>query len=301
VLRITSIPIGTPYVIQVVQSRAAEQRSLDTILAVLVVGGAAALLVSIALGALYAGRALVPIRQSLADRRSALQRQREFAADASHELRTPLTVVRSSVEHLRSHPARSVAEVGTALDDIDAEVSHLSTLVDDLLLLARADSGALDLALGPVELGDLAAEAAAALATPAAARDVRVEIDPEPAMIQGDPVRLRQLVTILVDNALRHSPAGSAVQVIVRRERDVATLLVLDHGPGVPAEDLARVFDRFWRAPGEDGGGAGLGLAIAAAIVARHGGRIGVANRPVGGAAFTVQLPLATPTAPAPR
>jgi len=281
------------YAIQVFQDRAAEQRALETLGATLIVGGLLALIGAMVVGAFYAGRALVPIRQSLADRRLALQRQREFAADASHELRTPLTVVRSSVEHLRAHGDRPVAEVGTALDDIDAEVAHLSALVEDLLLLARADSGALDLSLQPVELGDLATEASAALAAPAAGRGVAVQVDPEPVMVAGDPVRLRQLVTILVDNAVRHSPSQGVVEVTIRRERADAVLTVLDQGPGIPPDDLPKVFDRFWRGAGETAGGAGLGLAIAAAIVTRHAGRIGVANRPRGGAAFTVVLPVA--------
>ena len=289
---------GIPYAIQVFQDRAAEQRALDTLALVLVGGVILALVGAMIVGAFYAGRALVPIRQSLADRRLALLRQREFAADASHELRTPLTVVRSSVEYLRSHADAPVREVGPALDDIEAEVAHLSALVDDLLLLARADSGALDLSLQPVELGDLAAEAAAAQMMPAAGRDVAVRIDPEPVMVSGDPLRLRQLVTILVDNAIRHSPPGGTVDVNVRRGRDHGVLTVLDRGPGIAADDLPRVFDRFWGASAETAVAAGLGLAIAAAIVDRHGGRIEVANRPEGGAAFTVQLPVAE-TAPA--
>jgi len=284
---------GEPYVIQVFQDRAAEQRALETLTLVLVGGGLLALVGAIVVGAFYAERALVPIRQSLADRRAALQRQREFAADASHELRTPLTIVRSSVEHLRRHPETPVRDVGSALDDIDAEVTHLSTLVDDLLLLARADSGALDLSRQPLELGDLATEAAAALSAPAEGRGVRVQVDPEPVMVHGDPVRLRQLITILVDNAVRHSPRPGVVDVTIRRDREDAVLTVLDQGPGIPPDDLPRVFDRFWRGAAESDSGAGLGLAIAAAIVTRHEGRIGVANRPGGGAAFTVVLPVA--------
>ena len=144
----------------------------------LIVGGLVVVLVAVGFGAVYARRALVPIRDSLAAQRTALRHQREFAADASHELRTPLTVIRSSVEHLRRNPARPVGEVGDALGDIDAEVQHLTTLVDDLLLLARSDSGAVTLERVPLHLDDVAAEAAAALAQPAAAAGVRVEVDP---------------------------------------------------------------------------------------------------------------------------
>jgi signal transduction histidine kinase len=108
----------------------------------------------------------------------------------------------------------------------------------------------------------------------------------------GDPVRLRQLVGILVDNALHHAPTGSQVGVRVRAEGGNAILVVEDQGTGIRPEDLPRVFDRFYRAAGAPGGGTGLGLAIAAWIVERHGGRIAAANREPHGARFTVQLPL---------
>ena len=111
----------------------------------------------------------------------------------------------------------------------------------------------------------------------------------------GDPARLRQLVTILVDNAIRHSPRGGAVGVTVRTASGMASVEVSDDGPGIRAEDMPHVFDRFWRAPGAPSGGTGLGLSIARWIVERHGGRIGVANRAGGGAAFRVELPVAEP------
>lgn len=279
-------------VVQVLQDRTAEVDTLDSLLRVLFGGGLLALVLASLLGAAYATRALVPIRASLAAQREALRRQREFAADASHELRTPLTIVRSSVEDLRLHPDQPVSEVGEALDDIEAEVGHMTTLVEDLLLLARSDSGALDLALQPLELGDVATDAASAMMAPAISRGVLIEVDPEPVMVVGDPQRLRQVVTILVDNAVRHSPDGGSVWVRVRREDAMARLVVEDQGPGIRPADLPHVFDRFWRAPGSPGGGTGLGLAIAATIVTRLGGRIGAGARAAGGAVFTVELPV---------
>jgi signal transduction histidine kinase len=278
-------------VIQVVQDRTDEQRTLDVIVDVLIFGGLLAVVVAGGFGALYARRALAPIRTSLANQRLALRRQREFAADASHELRTPLTVIRSSVEYLARHRSEPVATVGDALEDITAEVNQLSTLVDDLLLLARSDSGAIELDRLPLDLGDVAGDAASTLAQPAADKSVRIIVDPEPATVIGDPVRLRQLVAILVDNAVRHSPSGGEVRVAVRGDGRTAILSVEDQGPGIRPEDLPRVFDRFWRAPGAPAGGTGLGLAIAQWIVERHGGRIAVANGSDGGARFEVQLP----------
>ena len=294
ILSVTATSRVGPVVIQVIQDRTDEQKTLDVIVDVLIFGGLLAVVVAGGFGALYARRALAPIRTSLATQRLALRRQREFAADASHELRTPLTVIRSSVEYLGRHKSEPVGSVGEALEDINAEVGQLSTLVDDLLLLARSDSGAIELDRVPLDLGDVAGEAASSLAQPAADKAVRIVVDPVPAPVMGDPVRLRQLVAILVDNAIRHSPGGGEVRVSVRGGDRTSSLSVEDDGAGIRAEDLPRVFDRFWRAPGAPAGGTGLGLAIAHWIVERHGGRITVSNHPGGGARFDVQLPTAT-------
>ena len=274
-----------PFVIQVVADRIAEQRALAVLFAVLTVGGVVVLAVSLGVGWLYAERALVPIRD-------AMRRQRDFAADASHELRTPLSVVKGSVAHLRRHADRPVASVGDALDDIEAETNRLGELVDDLLLLARTDSGALELAIEPTDLGEVALDAAESLAPFAAERDVRIEADAEPLPLSGDAGRLGQLVRILVDNAIRHAPRGSVVTVSARADGGTANVRVEDAGTGFRSEDLPRVFDRFWRAPGEHAGGTGLGLAIAAWIVDRHRGAIEASNRPEGGARLQVRLPL---------
>lgn len=283
---------GQTYFLQALQDRSTEVDTLDSLLTALLAGGLVAVLVSLGVGTVYARRALIPIRESLAAQRTALRRQREFAADASHELRTPLTVIRSSVEHLSRHRDRPIGDATEALDDIDAEVTHLTALVDDLLLLARSDSGAVAMERVPLDLGDVAFEASSALSRTAAARGVQIAVDPEPAMVVGDPARLRQLVMILVDNAIRHSPRDGAVTVTVRSAGGTASIEVADEGPGLRPQDMPHVFDRFWRAPGAPSGGTGLGLAIARWITERHGGRIGVANRDGGGAAFRVELPV---------
>jgi len=233
-------------------------------------------------GFVYAGSALVPIRESL-------RRQREFAADASHELRTPLSIVRGSVEHLRRHAEQPVSEVGDALADIESEVDHLTGLVEDLLLLARSDSGSVDLRRDDVDLDEAAGEALQRLRSLANARGVSLQLDAAPARVPGDVDRLRQLVAILVDNAIRHSPKGGSVTVQVAGSPP--TLRVEDQGKGIRPEDLPHVFDRFWRAADAPSGGTGLGLAIASWIVEHHGGTIRAANRAGGGARFEVQLP----------
>jgi signal transduction histidine kinase len=289
-VRVLSEPVersGVVYVLQIGQDITAERRVLDTLIAVLAIGGLVALLAAVAVGTLVARRSLIPIRD-------ALRRQREFAADASHELRTPLAVVRASAEHLRRNPDKPVREVGTAVDDITAEVDHLTALVDDLLLLARSDSGAVELTREPVDLADVATDAAGALAPLAAATDVALALDPTPVRVVGDPARLRQLVTILVDNGIRHGPSGGTVKVTVRGEGRDATLIVDDDGPGITPEDRVHVFDRFWRGPDAHPGGTGLGLAIGAWIVEQHEGTIAAQERPGGGSRFVVHLPAAS-------
>jgi signal transduction histidine kinase len=249
-----------------------------------------------AAAAWYARWALVPVRDALAAQRAALRRQRQFAADASHELRTPLAVIGSAVEYLRRHPERRVGEVTDALEDIGAETGRLGRLVDDLLLLARSDSGAVSLERLPVDLAPIAEEAVATMAKLAAERGVTVEVRVEPSLVEGDAARLRQLVGNLLDNAIRHAPPRGHVWLRIGGDGSGVELVVEDDGPGIRPEHLPRVFDRFWRAPGAPGEGSGLGLAIAAWIVERHGGRIAAANRPEGGARFSVWLPrLAVP------
>jgi two-component system sensor histidine kinase CiaH len=288
-------PTAGTFFVQVVQDRTTEARTLDALLLVLLVGGGLVVLVAVAFGAVYARRALVPIRESLGAQRLALRRQREFAADASHELRTPLTVIRASVEHLQRHANEPVAAVGDALEDIDEEVVHLTSMVEDLLLLARSDSGAVTLERVPLQLDDVAAEATAALSAPAAARGVRLLVDPEPAPVSGDPARLRQLVMILVDNAIRHSPSGGEVRIGVRSVGGTATLAVADQGPGIQPADLPHLFDRFWRAAEAPAGGTGLGLSIAKWIAEQHAGSIAATSPDGGGARFEVRLPAGLP------
>jgi signal transduction histidine kinase len=285
-VRVMSTPVeidGQQDVVQVLQLRTAEERTLTTLLLVLVLGGLAVLATAAAVGFVYAGRALVPIRESL-------RRQREFAADASHELRTPLAIVRGSVEHLRRNRDRPVGEVGEALADIESEVGRLTGLVDDLLLLARSDSGIVELRRDPVDLGEVAGEVVQRLRSQAEAHGVRLTLDAAPITTTGDADRLRQLTAILVDNAIRHSPEGGTVSIALRDE-PLPEIVVDDDGPGIRADDLPHLFDRFWRAADAPPGGTGLGLAIAAWIVERHGGEITAMNRAEGGARFEVAFP----------
>jgi two-component system, OmpR family, sensor histidine kinase CiaH len=275
---------GEPFVVQVVQDRTAEDQTLTLLVTIMGGGAAVAVALAIGLGFFFAGRALVPIRTSL-------RHQRDFAADASHELRTPLAVLSADVSELRQRADRRVGESTEVIDEIDAEVRKLTTLVDELLLLARSDSGAAEIRWDRLDFSDVAAEALHRLSDVAAKRGVQLRLDAVPATVQGDPDRLAQLVTILADNAIRFSPDNGTVTVTVTNADGRVRWTVDDEGPGIRAEDLPRVFDRFWRAADAPPGGSGLGLAIAAWIVERHHGQVTAGNRPEGGARFEVSLP----------
>jgi signal transduction histidine kinase len=288
-VRVLSVPVtatemgpgtATTGVIQVVGDRTAELRTLGILLMVLLVGGVLALAAATAIGYVYATRALVPIRASL-------QRQREFAADTSHELRTPLAVIRAGVARARQQPDARVSEISGTLDAVDGEAVRLGALVDDLLALARTDAGSADLDLADVDLAEIAADAMAPLEALAATRGTRLELDVAPAPMRGDAIRLRRLVTVLVDNAVRHGNDQGRVRVTVRP----GLLTVEDDGPGIPPEHRDRVFDRFWRGEAAAPGGSGLGLAIASWIAERHGGRIEAGASRLGGARFDITLP----------
>ena len=274
----------TGLAIEVVADITNEVRTVTTLVSILVVGGLLIMAASLALGWFYAGRALVPIRDSL-------RRQREFAADASHELRTPLAIIRATVDDLRAEPDGSRPAVHLALDDIAEETDHLAGLVGDLLVLSRADAGAIEVERAPVDLAEIAASAVGNLESLARDRQVELRSSTEPAPMEGDAGRLRQLVTILVDNAIRHSPRGGSVRVAVSLAGSTVLLHVDDEGPGIPPDHRDRVFDRFWRGTSRSGSGSGLGLAIAAWIVDRHDGSIRVTDAKSGGARFEVRLP----------
>ena len=242
---------------------------------------------------------------SEASARRSEDRMRRFVADASHELRTPLTTIRGFAELYRQGAARDPAELDRLMRRIEDQAARMGLLVEDLLLLARLDQQR-PLDRSPVDLLALAADAVTDAS--AVAPDRRIELvlgsgDDRPRhalVVLGDSERLRQVLANLVGNALRHTPAGSPVEVRVGEAvldgRPGAAVEVVDHGPGLTPEQTERVFERFYRAdPARSGadGGTGLGLSIVAALVAVHGGTVQVDSVPGRGARFRVVLPLA--------
>jgi len=236
------------------------------------------------------------LERAFVQQERAAAQQRQFAADASHELRTPLTIIKGDLDVLLRRQ-RSVEEYEEVVRDVDEEVTRLGGLVEDLLTLARADSGQAELAREFVYFDALVDEAAAGVRRLAEAKGIAVEtrLAPDIAVV-GDPVRLRQLVVNLLGNAVKYTPAGGRVRVTLGAVADQARLDVADTGIGIAPEDLPHVFERFYRADkarARAEGGTGLGLAIARWSAETHGGRVDVRSRPGEGSVFTVWLPLA--------
>jgi signal transduction histidine kinase len=219
--------------------------------------------------------------------------QRQFVADASHELRNPIAIIQTNLDVAED-------ELGPRASVVRRATARMARLVDDLLALARSEGDGRRSRVALVEVGADVAEEFAALA---AARGVRFEVSGSGAEVVGDADALRRAVANLVDNAIRVSPPGGLVSIRTGVGPDGVSLVVTDEGPGIPAEEQQRVFERFWRADGSrarSSGGSGLGLAIVRRIVELHDGTVGVESTPGQGARFTIRLPEAAP-APAPQ
>jgi two-component system OmpR family sensor kinase len=249
---------------------------------------------------------LAQIEHAFGLRAASEARMRQFVADASHELRTPLAAVRGYAELYRQGAVSDPDDVASAMRRIEDEAARMGLLVEDLLLLARLDEER-PTRTEPVDLTVLAADAvqdARAIAPERTVTLLGLSGPLEPTEIAGDERRLRQVITNLTANAVSHTPAGTPIEIVVGATESGATLEVRDHGTGIDPEQAGRVFERFFRADPSRvrgrGGGTGLGLAIVAAIVAAHGGRVGVTQTAGGGATFVVELPGGAVSAPLP-
>ncbi len=311
--------------IQTGQSLRTMDAANDRLLKIMLVGGALTLLAALLIGDYLTRRALQPIdtiaqtarqitaaddlsrripyngpsdelgqlthtfNETLARLERLFNVQRRFVADVSHEMRTPLTTIRGNVDLMRRFGYDE-----EAITAIEGEARRMSRLVEDLLLLARADAGRLPLERNLVELDTLVAEVfdqARVLSD-----GVVVTLGPiEPARVIGDADRIKQLLLNLVSNGLKYTPAGGTLTLGLRRDGPWVRVDVTDTGVGIPAEDLPHIFDRFYRvdkARSRTQGGTGLGLAIAQWLAEAHGGQIAVTSQPGAGSTFTLKLPL---------
>jgi heavy metal sensor kinase len=227
-----------------------------------------------------------------------IRQQREFTADAAHELRSPITAILSSIEIARGRE-RSPAEYEELLDLVHDECTRLTMLINQLLILAESDAGALEHVRGPVPLDEMARRSVDMFAGVAEERAISLESRLEPdVIVSGDAGQLRQILNNLLDNAIKFTPPDGRVAVSVQRDRTrpEVCLTVTDTGIGIPPEAMPRLFDRFFqvdpsrhRADGQRG--SGLGLPICQAIVSAHGGTIAIESSPEGGTAVEVRLP----------
>ncbi len=226
--------------------------------------------------------------------KTAFDAQQTFVADAAHELRTPLAALRLQAQSLDR--ADSLEARKLAVSRLTAGIDRATRLVEQLLVLARQEAAATGAAARPVELAELARRTVADLAGVAAAKGVDVGVQhADPATVEGQPDALHILLRNLVDNAIKYTPAGGTADISVRSEAGKAIVTVEDSGPGIPAEERERVFDRFYRVAGSEAAGSGLGLAIIKAIAERHGAQLTLdESKRLGGLAATVSFKLHT-------
>jgi signal transduction histidine kinase len=229
-----------------------------------------------------------------------LERQKdEFIANVSHDLRTPVAAIKASIGVvLANEPPSTPEPLHRMLVNIDLAADRMASLVNDLLELARLQAGRVPLQWVQCDLRALAERAAAAVESLVQARQQRLQLDlpAEPVMVLADPHRLERVLLNLLGNAQKYGRDGGAIRLSLKRDAGEAMLTVADDGPGIPAAEQARIFDRFYRVPSDAASpdqGSGLGLPIARALVELHGGRIWLESAPGAGATFRVSLPSA--------
>lgn len=250
--------------------------------------GLLALVIATVIGHFMAGRAIIPMKE-------AYDKQKQFAADASHELRTPLAVVMASADLLLADPSIQNPFLKEILGDLKDEVKKMSKLVSDLLMVARSDNNALKVKMQKIDLGKLLEQNIRMMTPLAEKKEISLVGENFRKMIlTGDEQKIKQLILILVDNAIKYTPNGG--KVIVRHEKSEsnrAIFSVQDSGIGIAPEDQEKIFERFYRVDkvrSREMGGNGLGLAIAMEILKLHDGKIFVDSEPGHGTKFTVEL-----------
>jgi signal transduction histidine kinase len=279
---------GTVYV----AAAAADRLELEDEYASLIRALAVATLVALLL---VAGGGYVLVHQSTSPIARSMEHMRRFMADAAHELRTPITLLRTRAEVARGQERDPVRDADT-LQTIERETAHLGVIVGELLTLAQADAGQRAVAREPLYLDDAAAGAVDAARPLAEHKRVAVEVGTfEEAKIHGDPALVRQLLVIVLDNAIKFTPPGGRVRLDVSAADGTAAVVVTDTGIGIPAEQLPHVFERFYRgdAARRAADGAGLGLAIARWIADVHGARLELTSQPAAGTRVAIRFPLA--------
>ncbi|WP_051505033.1 sensor histidine kinase [Paenibacillus durus] len=264
------------------------ERTLDSLLRDIGLGVLAGAIIFILAGIFLANRALIPIR-------SAWDKQQRFVADASHELRTPTAIIRAQSELILKSPTRTIEQESPKVAVILQEARRMGKLLDDLLTLARSDSNRLEIQPGLFALDAMLAELADHFRLLADIKKISIQTEMDtPLSLWGDEARIRQLLIILLDNALKYTSSGGVISLIARYQSHHVAISVSDSGRGIASEDLAHIFDRFYRGDkvrsrAEEG--MGLGLSIAQWIVDVHGGTIHVFSKPGQGTRVALLFP----------
>jgi len=241
--------------------------------------------------------ALDRVRHAEEARRAALEVEREalrsqLLSSVSHDLRTPLATITGAATALREDPGLDAATRRELIESIVDEAERLERLVGNLLDMTRLEGGAVVPKREWVPVDEVVGSALTRLERPLGGRKVRTELEPDLPLLSVDPVLLEQAIANLLENAVKHTPAGAELTVAARRAGDAILLEVADRGPGLPPGDEERIFERFHRGAAAGARGAGLGLPIARAIARVHGGQLVAANREGGGAVFRMVLPV---------
>ena len=272
-------------IVQTGRSEAELIAALNKLRLIMALIAAGVVAVAVGGGLLLVRQVMVPVRRSLAQ-------QQAFVANAAHELRTPLSVIQTAAE-LALMRERTAAEYRAALEQIGASVVQTNTMVNDLLTLARIDAGRQPLNRTTMNVGELADAVAADAASAFPDHPISTDIDGD-AAIEGDPRLLQRLLVNLTENACHYTPAATPVAITVRPEREWLAVRVRDEGPGIEPDELAHLFDRFYRGKrGQESAhhGAGLGLSLVQQIAEAHSGRVGIASFVGVGTTVTVLLP----------
>ena len=244
------------------------------------------------------GRLAATLNEMIGRMERAFQRQKQFTSDASHELRAPLAVIEAE-SSLALQKERPPSDYRQSLETISQESKQMSSLIDHLLTLARADAGKEQWNFTEVNLGRLIASLSADIEVLCQEKGLSFQLgQPQDLLLKGDEARLRELFMNLLDNAIIYTPSRGTVSVSLRREGQTAVVVVKDTGVGIPAEDIPFIFERFYRVDKSRSraeGGTGLGLAICRHIAEAHGGKIQVESQVGVGSSFSVWLPLQSP------
>lgn len=265
-----------------------ENETGQRLLIILAVTGIISLALTFIASLYIAGRSLIPIKNSW-------QQQRYFIADASHELRTPLSVIQTNLEVVRCNPNETVKSQTKWLENIQAESRHMTKLIDSLLFLARADSKQNILEKSTFVINPVIKQVVHMFQPLASAKNIHLEfVSISPINFYGDETRIRQLITILTDNAIKYTPSGGKVEIDLKKQGNTIEIRVSDTGEGIAKENIDKIFQRFYtvdKARSRQNGGNGLGLSIAEWIVKEHGGTISVASTPGKGTTFQISFP----------